>query len=94
MTYRIGPIILLGVLLAGCSQESRFESDFMKACMTGGNKKVCTCAFDRVKKEIGIERALEIEAAVAMNRPGSRQMLEAYFEKSNEIGLACRRKHG
>lgn len=85
---------LLGLFLLGCSQQSQFERDFMRACMAGGNKKVCNCAFDRIKEEIGIERAKEIEAAVVMNRPGSRQMLEAYLEKSNEIGLACRRKHG
>jgi hypothetical protein len=85
---------LIGLLLPGCSQQSQFERDFMKACMTSSNKKVCSCAFEGVKQEIGIERALEIEAAVVMNRPGSKQMLKEYFEKSNEIGLACRQKHG
>lgn len=86
MSAMQGKFIFLGVLfalLSGCSESSRKESEFVAGCMqSGGHKKICECAFEKLKSEYGSD---------GIKSMASGRVPIGFNEKVLEFSGICRR---
>lgn len=79
-------LFLLPITFTASCSDSKIESEFIAGCVqSGGQKSLCECTFDKIKKSYNPEKLEEIYNQKAPH--------PEFLEKTINFSMACRKEY-